>query len=308
MTGWGEQPDVAGRRIGKEGRLLLIRTLGEGGSGSIWLARDLKHERHVAIKFLHVGSLDNEAARTRFIREGRGFGQLGHENLVRVYGLGYEGDRPYLVLEFVDGQTLWDLLEERHNFEPEQALLIARDVASGLCVAHAAGVVHRDLKPANVMIRKSDRVVKVLDFGIAKDLNASTAITRIGTYIGTPAYSAPEQIVGEEIDHRTDIYALGVILYELLTGPLTLDGRQTTELFRATMKEQNIPLGDLHAQVSRPVARLIQRMTRRHKDRRPADMETVHEECTRLLGILAGDVGAADKTSIRMVLRDLFES
>jgi len=297
-----------GHCIGKNDRLRLERLLGEGGSGAIWLATDTTRERMVAVKFLHPGVLNNDTVRTRFIREGERFGKLRHQNLVRVYGLGWDDDDPYLVLEYVEGETLWDLLEQQTVFEPEQALVIARDIATGLSVAHQAGVVHRDLKPANVMVQREDQLVKVLDFGIAKDLHSNTAITRIGTYIGTPAYSAPEQITGDLIDHRTDIYALGVILYELLTGALTLEGRRTTELFRATMDEQNIPLGALHTQVSKPVARLIQRMTRRHANRRPESMDAVGEECDRLIGVLRKDLADNDRAEVRTVLRNLFES
>ncbi|MEE2712861.1 MAG: serine/threonine-protein kinase [Planctomycetota bacterium] len=303
-----EQDSLLGQRVGKDGRLELQRQLGEGASGSIWLAQDHKRDRLVAVKFLHLSMLDNENLRARFLREGKTFGKLRHDNLVRVHGLGHHHGQPYLVIEYVDGQTLWDLIERGWLFEPDQALAIARDIASGLAAAHAAGVIHRDLKPSNIMIREEDQRVKVLDFGIAKDLHADTAITRIGAYIGTPAYSAPEQILGEQIDPRTDIYSLGVILYELLTGPLTLAGRQTTEMFRATLNERNIPLGDLHAHVSRPVARLIQRMTRRRAERRPPDMDNVREECMRLIGVMRDDVSGGDKTAIRTVLRDLFES
>ncbi|NRA94808.1 MAG: serine/threonine protein kinase [Planctomycetes bacterium] len=304
----GDRNTLLGQRVGKEGRLELLRQLGEGASGSIWLAQDHKRDRQVAVKFLHLSMLDNENLRARFVREGQTFGKLRHDNLVRVHGLGHHHGQPYIVIEYVEGQTLWELLERGWLFEPDQALAIARDIASGLAVAHAAGVIHRDLKPSNVMIREGDQRVKVLDFGIAKDLHADTAITRIGAYIGTPAYSAPEQILGEQIDPRTDIYSLGVILYELLTGPLTLEGRQTTEMFRATLNERNIPLGDLHAQVSRPVARLIQRMTRRRPDRRPPDMDGVRKECLRLISILREGVPDRDKNVIRTVLRNLFEA
>ena len=148
----------------------------------------------------------------------------------------------------------------------------------------------------------------MLDFGIAKDLHADTAITRIGTYIGTPAYSAPEQILGDEIDARTDIYSLGVILYEMLTGPLSLDGHQTTELFKATLNERNIPLGELHAKVSKPVARLVQRMTRRRPDRRPVGMLTVAEECEKLAGIIRANYPSSDTTVVQSVLKDLFKT
>jgi serine/threonine protein kinase len=303
-----DDPGGVGLRLGTEGRLELRRLIGEGASGAIWLAHDHKRDRAVAIKLLHTAGGEQEKLHARFLREGQRFGRIRHANLVRVIGLGYSHGQPYLVLEYVDGDTLWTLLEQNLVFEPEQALVIVRDIAAGLEAAHDAGVVHRDLKPANVMIRRADQRVKVLDFGIAKDLRAETNITRFGTYIGTPAYSAPEQIMGDEIDHRTDIYSLGVILYELLTGPLAVEGRCTTELFEAALEEQNIPLGSLHRQVSRPIALLIQRMTRRHPSRRPPDMKSVRSACDQLLSVLREQMGATDRTEIRGVLRELFDA
>src|SRR5262249_9075000 len=155
---------------------------------------------------------------------------------------------------------LYQLMKYEGAFALRRAVSVCRDVASGLAEAHKHGIVHRDLKPENVMIRSTDEVVKVLDFGIAKDLNSVEELTQLGTYIGTPSYSAPEQIRGEKVDHRADIFSLGVILYELLTGKVAFDGRHSTEVLHATLRERPIPVHEHNHMVTSPVARLIDRM------------------------------------------------
>ncbi|HMS16102.1 MAG TPA: serine/threonine-protein kinase [Planctomycetota bacterium] len=283
--GWYTRP-MKGRRFGAGGRLELVEKLGEGASGHIWRCYDHKKSRDVAVKFLHATLEHRNDVRERFLREGQRIGRIRHPNLVRIYGLGREGNELYIVCEFVAGQTLFDILHKEGALATVEALTFARDIAAGLTEAHRHGIVHRDLKPANVMVRDEDGAVKVLDFGIAKDLNARSNITRRGSYIGTPAYSAPEQILGDEIDARCDIFSLGVMLYEMITGPLPRSEGFTTELFRATLEETRVPLGDLHHRVTRPVAFLIQRMTRRDPARRPASMEEVRTQADQLVQIL----------------------
>lgn len=277
---------MIGRRIGAGGRLEVVRELGEGASGHIWLCRDHKRNRDVAVKFLRAAVGHKEVVRERFLREGQRFGRIRHPNLVRIFGLGREEAQLYIVAEYVDGVTLFDILRTEGALDPIRALCFARDIAAGMAEAHRHRVIHRDLKPGNIMVRDEDDSVKVLDFGIAKDLNANSNLTRIGAYLGTPAYSAPEQILGEPIDHRCDIFSLGVILYEMITGPLPVSDGFTTELFRATLNESRVPLGDLHHRVARPVALMIQRMTRRIPDRRPASMEEVRDQAVQMLQVL----------------------
>ncbi|MAG56714.1 MAG: hypothetical protein CMJ83_10525 [Planctomycetes bacterium] len=298
--------ELIGQRFGQDGCLVIGKRLGEGGMGAVYKAHDEKNDRPVAIKFLRMDGMADREAISRFKREGRKFGLLRHANLVRVYALGREHGRIYIASEFVDGRNLFEILTEDGVFAVEWALEVCRDVANALQAAHEAQVIHRDLKPENIMIR-ADRVVKVLDFGIAKDLDASIVLTRQGTYIGTPAYSAPEQIRGEDIDHRADIFSLGVILYELLTGQVAFQGRHTTEVLKATLKEDPIPVSRLNESVVNPVARLIEKMIRKSPRRRIGTMKEVAEDTDRLLTALADGYTDEEKSGIKTVLKKIFE-
>ena len=299
--------ELIGQRFGEGGCLVIEKRLGEGGMGAVYKARDEKNDRLVAIKFLRMDGMADRESISRFKREGRKFGMLRHPNLVRVYALGREHGRIYIASEFVDGRNLYEMLTQEGVFSVEWAVDVVRDCAVALHVAHENQVIHRDLKPENIMIRNEDKVVKVLDFGIAKDLDASIVLTRQGTYIGTPAYSAPEQIRGEEIDHRADIFSLGVILYELLTGQVAFQGRHTTEVLKATLKESPVPVSRLNESVVNPVARLIERMIHKSPRRRPVDMAEVSAECSRLLEALAEGYTEEEKKGIKTVLKRIFE-
>ena len=283
----------------------LQRHLGQGASGDIWLGYDHKRERQVAIKLLRDSYAATDTARERFRREGRRFGRIRHPNLVRVIGFGEHDDILFIVLEYVDGETLLDVLERDGALSPLQALIWTRDIACGMAEAHEHRVVHRDLKPENVMISHETAQVKVLDFGIAKDLLADTNITRMGTYLGTPAYSAPEQITGDPLDERCDVFSLGVMLYEMITGPLPGYSGFTTQIFRDTLKERRVPLSDLHNRVTRPVALLVQRMTRRDPNRRPSSMEEVRQQADHIIHVLNEQASSKGTEAIGKTLKDL---
>jgi serine/threonine protein kinase len=231
---------------------------------------------------------------------------LRHPMIVQVYSLGREQGLIYIASEFIAGKNLYELLSSDGPFPVERAVRVCRDVADGLAEAHRNMVIHRDLKPENVMIRDHDQAVKILDFGIAKDLDASIALTRHGAYIGTPAYSAPEQIKGDAVDGRTDIFALGVILYELLTGQVAFKGRLTTDVLRATLRENPIPVTRLNESVTSPVARLIDRMIQKSPRRRPANMEEVIAEIDRILAAIEGYT-VEEQEGIRSLLRRIFQ-
>ena len=300
-------PDpLIGQRFGEGGSFLVSKKLGEGGMGAVYLARDEKNARDVAIKFLRQDAGDRDAVE-RFKREGKKFGRLRHANLVQVYALGREQGRLYIASEFVAGKNLYQLLGEDGAFPVEWALKVIRQASAGLVEAHKSLVVHRDLKPENIMIRDADKAVKVLDFGIAKDLDASVALTRHGTYIGTPAYSAPEQVKGEEIDHRADIFSLGVILYELLTGRVAFQGRHTVEVLKATLTAAPVPVTKLNDSVTNPVAKLIDRMIQKSPKRRPESLEDVITEVDRILDALARGYTEEEKSGIRGLLKRVFE-
>lgn len=298
--------DFMGRRLGPAHELVVMRRLGKGGGGAVWLGWDEKNQRSVALKFLSAEYAADSRHRERFIREGRRFGALRHPNIVRVYGLSQEGTHLYLVCEFVNGRTLHQLLKNEGQLKVRRALEITLAVAQGLAEAHAHGFVHRDLKPENVMVRSEDGRIKILDFGIAKDLNATDDLTQLGHYLGTPAYSAPEQVRGRIVDARADIFSLGVMLYELLSGRTAFEGRESSDVLNATLNEQPIPLIKLNRDVNTPMAALIERMIEKEPRKRIADMKTVVCELESMLAAMGPEMSPAEETRVRTDLRGFF--
>ncbi|MFC5750192.1 serine/threonine-protein kinase, partial [Actinomadura rugatobispora] len=202
------------------GRYRVVELLGEGAMGQVWRGEDLRLERAVAVKVLqpHLmhGSL-REQALARFEREGRAAARLSHRNIAAVHDVGEHDGLSYLVLQFLHGRDLKSLLGDHPGGLPiEDVLEYGAQAAEGLAAAHAAGIVHRDVKPANLML-SGDGTVKVCDFGIARLHGATTGLTGDAS-IGTLAYMAPEQIMGQPVDHRADLYALGATVFQLLTG------------------------------------------------------------------------------------------
>lgn len=198
------------------GRYRVERELGHGAMANVVLARDEELGRLVAVKLLDERFAADHEFRARFTREGRLAARLSHPNVVAVFDAGEADGRPYIVMEYVDGATLEELLRAEGPFAPDEVRVIAQQIAAGLEQAHSQGLVHRDLKPGN-LIRRSDGTIKIADFGIARGSHG-TELTEAGTILGTAAYLAPEQAEGGRVTPRTDLYALGVVLYELLTG------------------------------------------------------------------------------------------
>ncbi len=229
--GEGDADPFVGRVLG--GRYRLEQKLGAGGMGSVYRATHVLMDKPVAVKILRGELSADESAVARFQREAKGASRIEHENCVAVTDFGREEDGTlYLVMEHLEGCTLWELVHQGEGPLPlERVHRLAQQVCRALVAAHASGVVHRDLKPENVMIvQRPDRPdqVKVLDFGLAKIVQgdgepAVTALTRAGAVFGTPRYMSPEQAEGRPVDHRSDIYSFGVILYEMVTGTLPFD-------------------------------------------------------------------------------------
>ncbi len=198
------------------GRFEIIRLLGAGGMGVVYLARDRQLGEEVALKVIAGLGLTDPAAADRLRREASAARRISHPNVVRLHDLGEEGGLLFLSMEFVDGESLHQLLTRAGLLSPAQLRPIAAQICDALAAAHTAGVIHRDLKPANVLLDRQQRV-KLIDFGIAR-LAHSEGMTATGMVVGTAEYMAPEQIRGGTVDARTDVYALGVILYQALTG------------------------------------------------------------------------------------------
>ena len=229
---------LAGREVGG---YVVERLLGAGGMGEVYLARELKLGRPVAFKVLPRHALADPERAERFKREARALSALNHPNLVTVYDVGEHAGLAYIAMEYVEGRTLRSLLEDRPRLG--ESLAIAAQIAEALAAAHQAGVVHRDVKPDNVMVRP-DGYVKLLDFGLAKLTEPSAprgdgpGVTRAGAAMGTLAYMSPEQAAGEAVDHRTDIWSLGVLIYELVAGRKPFGGADRRATVNAIMSSE----------------------------------------------------------------------
>jgi serine/threonine-protein kinase len=198
------------------GRYRVVRVLGDGAMGKVVLAQDGELDRAVAVKVLDEQLAQDASFRARFSREARVAASLSHPNIVTVFDVGEAEGRPFIVMEYIEGRTLDARLRDEGPLPADEVVRVGRQVAEGLEAAHANGLVHRDLKPSN-LIEREDGTVKIADFGIARSVDA-TALTEEGSIVGTAAYLAPEQAEGGTVSHETDLFALGVVLYELLTG------------------------------------------------------------------------------------------
>ncbi|HYG62617.1 MAG TPA: serine/threonine-protein kinase, partial [Thermoanaerobaculia bacterium] len=262
----------------------ILERLGSGGMGVVYKARDLTLDRLVALKFLsaHRGG---ESDRRRFLREARAVSSLEHPNICTVYEVGEAGDgRLFIAMTLCEGEPLKEKLE-RGPLPPDEAVRLAAGIAAGLAAAHEKGIVHRDIKPGNVMVAPGSPPgsrVKLVDFGIAK-LAEETRLTRAGTVVGTAAYIAPEQFRGEAFDHRSDVWALGVLLYEMLTGQLPFDADLQHELVEAILRREPVPPSILASGVPHELDRVVLRaLAKRPADRYP-DMKALREDLERLL-------------------------
>jgi eukaryotic-like serine/threonine-protein kinase len=248
-------------------RYRVERLLGHGGMASVYLAHDAELDRPVAVKVLTDALAGEDELRQRFLREGRTAAALSHPNVVSVFDAGEEDGRPYIVMEYVAGETLADTLAQRGPLPPEEAVDLALQACAGLAQAHASGLVHRDVKPQNLLIGEG-ATVKVADFGIARAAEA-TQLTATGTILGTAAYLAPEQAAGEPVTPATDVYALGAVLYELLTGRVPHDTRSLGDLARRQAGEPATPPSDLTPGIPPAVEDVVMRALARLPEHRP---------------------------------------
>lgn len=249
------------------GKYELRGILGRGGMGVVYEGYDPHIQRVVAIKTIRLGAFDEEQQQellARFKREAQAVGRLSHPNIVQVYEYGEHEGKPYTAMEFVNGRELGELLEQGERYELTHTVRIVEQMLSALAYCHAHGVVHRDLKPANLLML-DDGTVKLTDFGIARV--ESSTLTRIGAVMGTPNYMSPEQLTGQGVDARSDLFAAGVILYELITGEKPFPGKTIQVIMHRVMQAEFEPPSSLNVHLTPSWDRLLARAL----GKRPAD-------------------------------------
>ena len=263
-------------RVKKQvGPYKIISLLGRGGMGEVHLAEDTRLARKVALKILPPPFVADRRRVRRFEREARAASALNHPNIITIYEIGQSADTHYIATEYVDGQTLRERLRAG-RLKLQEALAVAVQVAEALSAAHAAGITHRDVKTENIMLRR-DGYVKVLDFGLVKltesadgnaDFDPFSTGTQPGLVMGTVRYMSPEQALGQTVDQRTDIWSLGVVLYEMLTGQKPFDGSSQPAIFAAILHHAPTPATNLNAEVPAELDRILQRALEKDRELR----------------------------------------
>jgi serine/threonine-protein kinase len=254
------------------GRYRIERELGHGGMAVVYLAEDQKLERQVAVKVLTDGLAVSEPLRARFMREARLAARLSHPNVVRTYDVGETDGTLFIVMEHVPGRTLADV----GKLPAAEAVDLGRQACAGLQHAHDAGLVHRDLKPANLLLR-TDGVLKIADFGIARAAEV-TRLTEVGTVLGTAAYLSPEQAAGEDVTPATDLYALGAVLYELLTGRPPHQLESLAQLATKQSADPITPVRDLEPSVPQAVEAAVMACLAREPRLRPTSAAALAQD------------------------------
>ncbi|MEJ5187303.1 MAG: serine/threonine-protein kinase [Candidatus Geothermincolales bacterium] len=290
-------------------RYRVIRELGRGAMGRVFLAYDQLLDREVAIKELvlpaHLEGEEREEAKNRFRREAQAAARLSHPHILTVHDFLWGPNKAFIVMEYLEGKTLRDILEER-LLSPAELLGLAPMVCDALDYAHSRGVIHRDIKPDNIFVLENGSI-KVADFGIAKIIHSPGTLTR-ESILGTPNYIAPEMIAGEGYDHRVDVFSWGAAMYELLTGTRPFDADGDYAILYRIVNERERPLRELRDDVPEDLARLIHRALEKDPDRRFQSMREMREEFLRIRARLGmkGEEETFDRDTARQ--RDLEEA
>ncbi len=258
------------------GRYELIDMIGNGGMAVVYKAKDRLLNRYVAIKILKPNYSKDAKFIENFRRESRAAASLSHPNIVQIYDVGWEGNINYIVMELVEGKTLADLIAERGRLNPRDALKYAKQIASALSHAHEHGIIHRDVKPHNVLIT-SDNVAKLTDFGIAKAAEGGTMFGNTGTVLGSVHYLSPEQARGGYVDEKTDIYSLGIVLYEMLTGKVPYDAENPVTVALMHVNNDIQPPREIVPEIPEKVEDVVMKATQKYPVQRYKTAEEMAE-------------------------------
>ncbi|MGW0907297.1 protein kinase domain-containing protein [Streptomyces sp. NPDC002853] len=285
----GAQGRYAGRSLAG-GRYQLRDLLGEGGMASVHLAYDSVLDRQVAIKTLHTELGREQSFRERFRREAQSVAKLTHTNIVSVFDTGEDeldgATMPYIVMEYVEGKPLGSVLDASVTqfgaMPTDQALKITADVLAALEISHEMGLVHRDIKPGNVMMTKRN-VVKVMDFGIARAMQSGvTSMTQTGMVVGTPQYLSPEQALGRGVDARSDLYSVGIMLFQLTTGRLPFEADSPLAIAYAHVQEEPVAPSSINRSLPPAVDAIVARALKKNPNERFPTAEAMRDECLRV--------------------------
>jgi hypothetical protein len=267
------------------GHYRIIEKIGAGGMGEVYLAEDTELNRKVALKFLPQNLCQDSDCRARFKREAQAAAKLDHPNVVTVYGVGEYQSRPFFAMQLVEGMSLRDYAKAK-DLSLEQILDVGLQICAGLQSAHDKGIIHRDIKPANILV-DAHGLVRIVDFGLASVAGADR-LTKTGSTLGTIGHMSPEQVLGSAVDHRSDLFSVGVVLYELITGQNPFKRDSEAAMLKAVIEDMPQPLARYHAKVSDSLQRMIDKalekdatMRYQHADEMLADLKREKEALSR---------------------------
>ena len=286
------RPSTSSQMIGTvlSGRYKLEAKLGSGGMSTVYLARDTTLDRPVAVKVMHREMSEQEDQLQRFRQEARAVAKLSHPNVVAVIDAGEDGGHPYIVFEYVEGETLKQRINRVGALDPQEALAYAIEIARGLTVAHNRNMVHRDIKPQNVLIDSEGRA-KLTDFGISRQLEQD-GMTATGRVLGTTDYVAPEQAMGHPVDQRSDVYSLGVVLYEMLVGQVPFHADSQVGVAMKHVNEELPDVQQRRPELSAAAAMVVERATAKDQDRRYQEVGELIDDLGTALEVEAARAGA----------------
>lgn len=269
------EPSQNESNIGRIGHYEVVELLGAGSSGVVFKALDEQLNRFVALKILRPSL--GESARQRFLQEAQAAAAIDHENIITIYQVGEESSLAFIAMQLLPGETLEALLSREKKLAPDTAKEIARQITVGLSAAHEQGMIHRDIKPANIWLDEKRDRIKILDFGLARVADDDPKFTDTGMIAGTPTFMSPEQAKGSEIDQRSDLFSLGCVMYQMVTGDLPFYGKNVLATLQTILRHHPTPACDVDSRVPQPLSDLIRCLLAKQPDKRPATAKAVLE-------------------------------
>jgi serine/threonine protein kinase len=263
--------------IGRLGKYRVLDVLGVGGMGIIFKAEDSTRERLVALKVMRPDLADSQSAKRRFLREAKATAAISHDHIVTIHEVGEHGHIPFIAMQFLRGESLQTRLQRERQLDQREVLRIGRQVAAGLEAAHRFGLIHRDVKPDNIWLEEGAGGVKILDFGLVRTDDYDADLTQAGLVVGTPRYMAPEQVRGEKLDPRCDLFSLGSVLYRMAAGKAPFGGSNPELTLRAVSQLNPQPLETLRPDLAPELARLIMQLLSKDRNQRPGSAREVSQ-------------------------------
>ncbi len=263
--------------LGRIGEYRVLQLLGIGGMGMVFRAEDPRLKRQIALKVMKPSVSSSQSAKQRFIREAQFNAAIEHDHIVHIYQVSEDRGVPFIAMQYLRGESLKTLIDREHKLKQTEVVRIGKEVAAGLAAAHEHGLIHRDIKPDNIWIEEKTHRAKILDFGLVRATAEDFGLTMAGMVLGTPQYMAPEQALGQPVDHRCDLFSLGSMLYQLATGTQAFEGANLTATLMAVVHQDPVPLESLATNLHPTLSALITRLLSKERNDRPQTASEVSQ-------------------------------